>query len=68
MNEDSIKKAYATSMMAYAMALALKDTLLTTDELRRTYKKYLSQRLAEIATLSAEAVADIERVLPPPTE
>jgi hypothetical protein len=63
MNEDVIKKTYATATMTYAMTLALKDTLLTSDELRQTYKKYLAQHLAEIATLSSATAEDIEKVL-----
>ena len=61
--EEVIKKAYATASMTYAMTLALKDTLLTTDELRQTYKKYLAHHLAEIARLSAATASDIEKLL-----
>lgn len=62
MIDESIKKVHTIATMAYAMATALQNTVLTTEELRQTYKNQLSKQLAEMTTLSLEVKTEMERL------
>lgn len=63
MNDVTIEKAYATALAAYAMAGALQDTLLTTDELNRAYLQNLRKQVEDLGLPSAEVKTEIERIL-----